>query len=77
MTKKLQVYKCQVCGNMIEVIHEGAGELVCLRDPTVPLQEIGGESQPAVQQTQISRTTSSQRSEPNVMFFGGSGGPPR
>ena len=33
------------------------GELVCLRDPTVPLQEIGGESQPVVQQTQITRTT--------------------
>ncbi len=43
------------------VVEEGlsAGELVCLRDPTVPLQEIGGESQPVVQQTQITRTTTS------------------
>lgn len=29
MTKKLQVYKCMVCGNIVEVLHEGAGELVC------------------------------------------------
>ncbi len=29
MTKKLQVYKCEVCGNIVEVLHEGVGELVC------------------------------------------------
>ena len=29
MTKKLEVYKCEVCGNIIEVLHEGAGALVC------------------------------------------------
>lgn len=29
MTKKLQVFKCEICGNMVEVIHTGAGELVC------------------------------------------------
>ncbi|UCH98685.1 MAG: desulfoferrodoxin FeS4 iron-binding domain-containing protein, partial [Candidatus Aminicenantes bacterium] len=33
MTKKLQVYKCEVCGNMVEVIHEGAGQLVCCNQP--------------------------------------------
>jgi superoxide reductase len=29
MTKKLQVYKCEVCGNMVEIVHEGGGTLVC------------------------------------------------
>ncbi len=29
MTTRLQVYKCQVCGNIVEVLHEGAGTLVC------------------------------------------------
>lgn len=29
MTKKLELYKCNVCGNLIEVVLEGAGELVC------------------------------------------------
>lgn len=29
MTQKLQVYKCEVCGNIVEVLHSGKGELVC------------------------------------------------
>ncbi len=33
MTEKLQIYKCEVCGNMVEMIHAGAGELVCCGQP--------------------------------------------
>jgi len=33
MTQRLQVYKCDVCGNIVEVIHEGVGELVCCGQP--------------------------------------------
>jgi len=33
MTKRLQVYKCEVCGNMVEVIHDGPGQLVCCNQP--------------------------------------------
>jgi superoxide reductase len=29
MTKILQIYKCEVCGNIVEVLHGGRGELVC------------------------------------------------
>ena len=29
MTKQKQVYKCEICGNIVEVLHSGAGELVC------------------------------------------------
>jgi superoxide reductase len=29
MTKKFQIYKCDICGNIVEMLHEGAGELVC------------------------------------------------
>jgi superoxide reductase len=29
MAEKLQVYKCEVCGNIVEVLHGGQGELVC------------------------------------------------
>ena len=29
MTKKLELYKCSICGNLIEVVLEGEGELVC------------------------------------------------
>ena len=28
-TERLQVYKCSVCGNIVEVLHTGIGELVC------------------------------------------------
>jgi superoxide reductase len=33
MAKKLEVYKCMVCGNIVEVLHGGAGELVCCDEP--------------------------------------------
>jgi superoxide reductase len=33
MTERLQVYKCEVCGNMVEVLHAGQGELVCCGKP--------------------------------------------
>jgi len=33
MTQKNQIYKCAVCGNIVEVTHEGAGELVCCGQP--------------------------------------------
>ena len=32
-TKRLQIYKCEVCGNIVEVVHEGAGALVCCGQP--------------------------------------------
>jgi superoxide reductase len=33
MTKRLQIYKCEKCGNIVEVLHEGIGELVCCGKP--------------------------------------------
>ena len=33
MTEKLQIYKCEVCGNIIEMLHAGPGELVCCGQP--------------------------------------------
>jgi superoxide reductase len=32
-TEKLQVYKCPLCGNMVEVVHAGGGTLVCCGQP--------------------------------------------
>ncbi len=29
MTQLKQVYKCNICGNIVEVLHTGVGELVC------------------------------------------------
>jgi superoxide reductase len=33
MAKRLEVYKCGVCGNIIEVLHAGKGNLVCCGQP--------------------------------------------
>lgn len=33
MTVIGQIYKCSICGNMVEVLHSGAGELVCCGQP--------------------------------------------
>lgn len=32
-TEKLQVWKCDICGNIVEMVHAGAGELVCCGQP--------------------------------------------
>jgi superoxide reductase len=33
MAERYQIYKCDLCGNIIEVVHGGAGELVCCGQP--------------------------------------------
>ena len=59
MPNKLEVYKCEVCGNIVEVLHGGAGALVCCgqnmklmsentvdaaKEKHVPVIEIGKDS---------------------------------
>ncbi len=39
MTKQHQVYKCNICGNIVEVLHSGKGELVCCGEPMQLLSE--------------------------------------
>ena len=39
MAEKLQIYKCSVCGNIVEVLHGGIGELVCCNKPMELLGE--------------------------------------
>ena len=39
MAEKLQVYKCEACGNIVEVLHGGGGELVCCGEPMKLLVE--------------------------------------
>ena len=33
MTNKLDIFKCNVCGNIVEVVLSGGGELVCCNQP--------------------------------------------
>lgn len=39
MTQVSQIYKCELCGNIVEVIHAGEGELVCCGQPMKRLTE--------------------------------------
>lgn len=39
MAEKLEVYKCNMCLNVVEVLHGGAGELVCCGQPMVLMKE--------------------------------------
>lgn len=35
MTELNQIYKCNVCGNVVEMVHTGQGQLVCCNEPMV------------------------------------------
>lgn len=37
MTQKREIYRCSICGNMIEVTNAGVGTLVCCEKPMVRL----------------------------------------
>ena len=43
----MEVYKCNICGNIVEVLHGGAGKLVCCSQPmellTEKTEEVGKE----------------------------------
>ena len=39
MAKKSGIYKCEICGNIVEVLHEGKGELVCCGQAMKLVQE--------------------------------------
>lgn len=39
MTELNQIYKCNVCGNIVEVLHTGVGQLVCCGQPMQLMEE--------------------------------------
>ncbi len=39
MTKQSQIYKCDKCGNIVEILHPGAVDLVCCGQPMGLLEE--------------------------------------
>jgi len=39
VTEIRQVYRCNVCGNIVEVLHAGVGQLVCCGQPMELLKE--------------------------------------
>jgi superoxide reductase len=56
MVKLKEIYKCNVCGNIVEVVHASAGELVCCGQPMALLaekvQDVGNEKHvPVIEKT--------------------------
>ncbi|MDH5754874.1 MAG: desulfoferrodoxin [Candidatus Bathyarchaeota archaeon] len=39
MTEQKQIYRCNICGNIVEVLHAGVGQLVCCGQPMELLTE--------------------------------------
>lgn len=39
MVNRLEVYKCDICGNIVEVMHGGAGALVCCGEDMKQMSE--------------------------------------
>jgi len=39
MAERLEVYKCEACGNIVEVLHGGDGELVCCGEAMKRMKE--------------------------------------
>jgi superoxide reductase len=38
VTELNQVWKCEICGNIVEVLHSGAGQLVCCGQPMILME---------------------------------------
>ncbi len=43
MTKKLELYKCNICGNVVQVMQTGEGELVCCGEAMELIQPKGND----------------------------------
>ena len=39
MAKLRGIYKCEICGNIVEVLHEGVGALVCCGEEMKAMEE--------------------------------------
>ena len=38
-TEQKQIYRCNICGNIVEVLHVGVGQLVCCGQPMQLMEE--------------------------------------
>ncbi len=58
MTELNQIYKCNVCGNIVEMVHTGAGEVACcgqvMELKQAKIEEDGMEKhKPVIEKTEI------------------------
>ena len=57
MTEQKQIYKCNICGNIVEVISAGEGQLICCEQPMALTKEktadVGSEKHvPVIEKTE-------------------------
>ncbi|MDI9643636.1 MAG: desulfoferrodoxin [Candidatus Verstraetearchaeota archaeon] len=57
MTQRMEIYKCEICGNIVMVVHAGPGQLVCCGKPmklmTEKTAEMGKEKHvPVIERTE-------------------------
>jgi superoxide reductase len=57
MTERQQIFKCEVCGNLVALLHEGEGELVCCgqtmkRPPENAIEAARGKHVPVIEKTE-------------------------
>ena len=53
MSEKLDFYKCEICGTIIQVFHRGDGELVCCGHPMKLLQAKTSEDETGLQEKHV------------------------
>ena len=58
MTEQKQIYRCNICGNVVDVLYAGGGQLVCCGQPMELLKEktedVGKEKHvPVIEKTEI------------------------
>jgi len=56
LTKLNEIYRCNICGNIVEVLHAGVGELVCCGQPMkrlkAKIEDVGQEKHvPVIEKT--------------------------
>jgi len=51
MARNLIIYKCPICGNIVTLLHEGGGELVCCGQPMILL--VAGENDTASREKHV------------------------
>ena len=51
MAKELKIYRCALCGNIVVLLHEGQGELVCCEQPMKLL--VAGENDTAAKEKHV------------------------
>jgi superoxide reductase len=58
MAEKGRVYKCEVCGNIVGVFHQGGGTLVCCNQPMNLLEENSTDAAQEKHVPQVAKTDS-------------------